>query len=222
MCHHQDTVKTRSLILSAVVTCVTASSAPIVSVTGGTASASFVPGQSLTTPSGGPWSNITFNFIGTAGLPTAAGDLYLLTQEFLGTTNQLSTSLPGFVATSQSAGGLYTFDPSLTLAPSTQYFVYANTSLLLTGSAFGSYPGGNLYAAFMVGSNFSRTTGQDANFVLAGTPVITAVPESGSVVLIGFGLGAFWMTYTRRRYISPSPLRFLRHIHNCRHACTSC
>ena len=152
-------MKTRTLILSAVLTCVTASSAPIVSVIGGTGSGSFVPGQSLTTPSGGPWSNITFNFIGTAGLPTAAGSLYLLTQEFLGTANELSTSLPGFVATSQSAGGLYTFDPSLTLAASTQYFVYANTSFRLTGSGFGSYPGGDIYGVITGGSNFSRFAG---------------------------------------------------------------
>ena len=178
-------MKARTLLLSAVVACVTASSAPIVSVTDGTASASFVPGQSLTTPSGGPWSNITFNFISTAGLPTAAGSLYLLTQEFLGAPNQLSTSLPGFVATSQSAGGLYTFDPSLTIVGSTLYFVYANTSLLLTGSAVGSYPGGDLYSTIMAGSNFSRNAASDANFLLAGTPVSTIVPESGSLYADG-------------------------------------
>jgi len=117
--------------------------------------------------------------------------------------NQLSTSLPGFVATSQSSGGVYTFDPSLTIVGSTLYFVYANTSLLLTGSAFGSYPGGDLYSAIMVGSNFSRNVGQDANFLLAGTPVSTIVPESGSLVLMGLGLAACCMIYARRRYISP-------------------
>jgi len=198
-------MKTRTLILSAVLTCVTASSAPIVSVIAGTESILFVPGQSLTTPSGGPWSNITFNFIGTDGLPTAAGSLYLLTQEFLGTANELSTSLPGFVATSQSAGGLYTFDPSLTLAASTQYFVYANTSLRLTGSAFGNYLGGDLYGAIIVGSNLSRMTKADASFLLAGTPVSAHTPESGSVVLMGLGLAAFSVAYTRRRYLSPAP-----------------
>jgi hypothetical protein len=153
---------------------------------------------------GGPWSNITFNFIATDGLPTAAGSLYLLTQEFLGTADELSTSLPGFVATSQSAGGLYTFDPSLTLAASTQYFVYANTSLRLTGSGLGSYLGGDAYGVIL-GTNFSRFTGPDANFLLAGTPVSAHTPESGSLVLMGLGLAAFWITYRRRRYLSPAP-----------------
>jgi hypothetical protein len=200
-------VNTLTLIPAAVMFCVTVSAAPIVSVTDGLDRASFVPGQSLTTPSGGPWSNITFNFIDTAGLPTAAGALYLLTQEFLGTPNQLSTGLPGFLATSQStAGGVYMFAPSLTLAASTQYFVYANASLLLTGAGLGTYTGGELYGSSALDSNFMHLTTQDANFLLAGTPAgFTTVPESGSVVLMGLGLAAFLMSYVRRRYISSSP-----------------
>jgi hypothetical protein len=65
---------------------------------GATISARF--GQSLMTPSGGPWHDLTFNFFTDVPptTPTAAGTAFLLTQEYLGTPAALSSSTPGFLA----------------------------------------------------------------------------------------------------------------------------
>jgi len=87
-------------------------------------------GQSFTTPSGGPWHNITFNFYSTpaggatpASTPAAAGTAFLLTQEYLGTPAALSSSTPGYLAQSISiSGGVYVFPSSLALSPGTKYW----------------------------------------------------------------------------------------------------
>jgi hypothetical protein len=87
------------------------------------------PGQSLTTPMGGPWNNITFDFLTSDATPIA-GALFILTQEYLGTPAALSSSTAGFVA--QSTGIVndeWTFAPSLTLAGNTQYWFYGNAQL---------------------------------------------------------------------------------------------
>src|SRR3954470_18243563 len=53
-------------------------------------------GQSLTTPAGGPWNDLTFNWFDTGGPPypgipnpIATGTLFLLGQEYLGTPGAL-------------------------------------------------------------------------------------------------------------------------------------
>eukprot|EP00456_Euglypha_rotunda_P024802 TRINITY_DN20210_c0_g1_i4.p2 TRINITY_DN20210_c0_g1~~TRINITY_DN20210_c0_g1_i4.p2 ORF type:complete len:106 (+),score=26.47 TRINITY_DN20210_c0_g1_i4:199-516(+) len=51
-------------------------------------------GQSITTPSGGPWTNVTFNLYDVSDNPSANGTLYLLTQEYLGAPNALSSGTP--------------------------------------------------------------------------------------------------------------------------------
>ena len=59
---------------------------------GGTISPAFYWGVTFQTPATGPWNNLTFNFYSavspTSGIPTtpaAAGTLYLLSSEYLGT-----------------------------------------------------------------------------------------------------------------------------------------
>src|SRR5438876_287002 len=92
----------------------------------------FVPGQSLTTPLGGPWRDIAFNFFSdlTATTPAAEGTLFLLTQEYLGSPDALDSSTPGYLAQSaQITGGIYGFDSAVILQPGTQYFFYANAAM---------------------------------------------------------------------------------------------
>jgi hypothetical protein len=116
--------------------------------TGEVDSGTTVPGQSVTTPLGGPWDAITFNFFTNPTTPTASGTLFLLSKEYLGTPAALSSATSGFVAQSQSiSGGKYIFDPGVTLQPNTQYFLYANASFLNSGGTHALYPGGNLYFA---------------------------------------------------------------------------
>src|SRR5690242_7666954 len=62
----------------------------------------FALGQSLMTPAGGPWNNLTFNWFDTGGTPNlgvpspiATGTLFLLNQEYLGTPAALSAATSG-------------------------------------------------------------------------------------------------------------------------------
>jgi hypothetical protein len=88
---------------------------------GATPSSEAFFGQGLTTPSGGTWNNVKFNFFSDTGsTPTAAGTLYIFTSQYNGAPAGLSVS--GFLAKSTGiSSGMYVFDPSLTLLPNTQY-----------------------------------------------------------------------------------------------------
>ena len=98
-----------------------AAASPIVSFTAFTGINSDEPGQSVTTPVGGPWNNLTFNWLDLAGAPTAAGTLFLLTQAYVGTPAALGAATPGFLATTASiSGGMWIFDPSVTIQGATQ------------------------------------------------------------------------------------------------------
>ncbi|MDH3318244.1 MAG: hypothetical protein OEO84_00950, partial [Betaproteobacteria bacterium] len=130
------------------------------SYTDSTGGNDFALGQSVTTPSGGPWDNISFNFINSAGSPYANGTLYLLALEYLGTTVGLSSSTPGFVATSSSsAGGIWAFASSVALQAATTYWFYMDT--LFDGteqvrySAVNPYAGGSSYQADGAAGTFS-------------------------------------------------------------------
>src|SRR5712691_7382190 len=85
-------------------------------------------GQSFTTPSVGPWQNITFSFFSDRGItPAAAGRVYVFTSAYDGRPSALSTSR--YLARSTGiSNGQYVFDPSFSLQPNTRYFVYADTS----------------------------------------------------------------------------------------------
>jgi hypothetical protein len=100
-------------------------------------------GQSFTTVTVTPESNIAFNFFSDlpATTPYALGTGFLLSMEYLGTPADLSSATPGFLGQATASGGFYTFDPSLTLLPATQYFFYENA--LIPGS---SIIGGNVIA----------------------------------------------------------------------------
>src|SRR5882757_8437152 len=77
-------------------------------------------GESFTTPGGGPFNNIAFNFFSDvpATTPTAGGTAFLLSQVYLGAPAGLTTATPGFLAQSTSiSSGRYLFNPSLILQP---------------------------------------------------------------------------------------------------------
>jgi hypothetical protein len=84
------------------------------------------PGQEVTTPSGGPWDDIVFNFYGGNGNPVALGTVFLLSQPYSGTASALSTSTLGFIADAVGGGlgGVYTFASSVTLQPNAAYYFY--------------------------------------------------------------------------------------------------
>ena len=152
-------------------------------------------GQSVTTPDGGPFTNITFSF-GQSDVPPA-GNLFVLSQEFLGHVPELEIGgVPGFIAKSISnTGGVYSFSPTVTLNPNQQYFFYTDTAsnilfqdqlsaILIDGD---TYPGGNLYYTRGSAPPFASFPLLDANFSLSGTPA-GAVPEPASLTILSIGL----------------------------------
>jgi len=200
----------RSLLWIAFAAAVTLAPAQtILQVTSGTGSATEWFGQSFTTPAGGPWNHITFNFFSTpasgstpASTPAAAGTAFLLTQEYLGTPAALSSSTPGFLASSVSiSGGAYVFAPNVLLNSNTKYWIYENASITASGSGTGGGPSIAAYFAFTATSNFTTITGVEvANFTLGGTAGIPGTPIPPSLLLTIGGLGCLGLYQARRRF----------------------
>ena len=163
-------------------------------------------GQSFTTPSGGPWHDITFNFFSDvpALTPLASGNAFLLTQEYLGTPGGLSTATPGFLAESTglmavNGGDVWVFASNIVLNPNTQYWIYEDTPIFITGASNGGGPSQESYFTFSTGS-YSPCTDCDgadpaSNFELDGS----AVPEPGTWLTGLSGLGIVALTAIRRR-----------------------
>jgi len=164
----------------------TSSASVITSNTGGSSLGAFTfYGQSFTTPSGPSYNNISFNFFGFNFFvppppPTAAGMLYLFTSAYTGTPLGLSGAAAIAHSTSISSG-MYFFDPSVTLLPSTQYFVYADTAFNVMG--------GNTVVgqtSYFTGSSSSSAnfivdfSGHSVDFQVSGS----AVPEPASFALV--------------------------------------
>ena len=180
-------------------TCAPATAGVIQSVTSGAGfiTDNFYLGQSFTTPVGGPWSGITFNFFSDANpaiTPYAIGTAYLFNQVFAGTPATLSSAAPGFIAADTSiVGNKYVFGPSVILQPGTQYFLYSD-AFFLTNSISGAGGGTALYAAAYPNSSFGQEP-VTLNFALGGT----AVPEPGGISLVSIGVLAGFCRFVRRK-----------------------
>ena len=139
-------------------------------------------GQSFTTVTVSPESNIVFNLFSEVPptTPYAVGTGFLLSMQYTGTPSALSSATPGFLGQATASGGFYTFDPSLLLLPGTQYFFYENgfsSSGTFTGG--NDYAGGQAYFTSSASSNFVPDFGLSANFRVTGSPT-NGVPDSGS------------------------------------------
>jgi hypothetical protein len=154
------------------------------------------PGQSLTTPAGGPWDNLGFHWFGETD-PSAFGQVFLLDQEYLGEPVNLRSTTPGFIASAAAGASQeeYDFDPSVRLQPSTQYYVYANAAPAegLRLSLSDEYPEGMAYEA---SSPFASEPSADWGFGLSG--VVVPEPSTFAIVVIGL-LGLAFYEWRRRR-----------------------
>jgi hypothetical protein len=156
-------------------------------------------GQSLITPAGGPWNDLTFNWFDTGGAPypgipnpIATGTLFLLSQEYLGTPGALSAATGGYIAYSQSiAGGMYIFDPNVTLQPSTTYFFFTNQTVPDNSGDGNSIPG-SAYGNVGSGGTYVYLGGNDARFRLQGN----LVPEPSGITI---GLLTLLFSFVARR-----------------------
>jgi len=149
----------------------------------------FSLGQSVTTPSDGPWNNLTFNWVSTGGNPYAIGSLFLLSQPYTGVTANLSASTIGYIdSTSTIAGGKWAFAASTTIQANTQYYFYMsaafNGSVEVLYSVLNPYSGGSEWFSAL-GGPYTDLGLTDLQFQLEGT-----TPEPGTFLLGIVGLTA--------------------------------
>lgn len=153
-------------------------------------------GESFTTPTGGPWDALTFNFFADAPAvtPEASGTAFLLSQEYLGTPGNLSSSTPGYIAESDSiSGGVYLFAPGVTINANTEYWVYDTAPVEITGTTVGvGTPGEHAYGSN--GNDFVSLPGSIANFTVSGSPASNA-PEPSTWAAVAIA----WSFILRRR-----------------------
>jgi hypothetical protein len=188
---------TRAIALAGTIASTAAAQTTITQHTTGTEDAfPLFIGQSLTVPGSGSWNSLTFTFFRNGGVASAAGSLYLLTSEYLGSPLALSASTPSFLAKSTSINvGGYTFDPSVTLLGSTQYFFYTDAEILVGGSNVDAYAGGQAYLGNT--ASYAAFSG-DANFKLTG---VSTVPEPSTYLLTASGLVVVLGLARRRRRV---------------------
>jgi hypothetical protein len=164
-------------------------------------------GQSITIPGEGSYNNLRFNWDGNTSTsptvpavrgPLAVGDLFILTQEYLGLPASLGTSTAGFLAQSQRADqGQYVFAPSVTLKGGTTYWFYMYYApgsarfSPITGFSQDTYSGGDMYVAPEL-SGFSplpfRRAAASWRVISFGPPIVYYTPPPGTYVDANFKL----------------------------------
>lgn len=168
------------------------------------------PGLRIVTPSAGSgWDHITFNWYhSSTGASRAEGTVFLLTEEYTGTPQDLSSSTSGYVAEAAASGGVYTFADSVTLSPNTTYYFYADLGLSDGSPTLIAHSGGSSdvpahqsYGAGNGSGNFSSRSWFDLHFSLNGDAV-AAVPEPSYMVMLLSGAAVL---HWRRRRRSSGP-----------------
>jgi len=131
-------------------------------------------GQSFVVSESGTFGDLRFNFYSYQKRPVAFGNLYLLTQEYLGVPGVLSSSTPGFVARAASnADGVYAFADSAVVTGGTKYWVYTDAQGSFAGSFDTDiYTGGDLYLTGFPTNPFRKApaSGRMVNGVLVPAP----------------------------------------------------
>lgn len=160
----------------------------IVTYTGGP-SLNVIPvfvGESFTTPSPEGvtgWNTVTFNWFNTT--PVAYGTAYIFNSVYGGTPNNLSTA-SYLAASTEIVGDKYIF-PSLVIQPGTTYYIYENALIPVDGITGGVNPVAGISGYFTSNttgnSTFTAASEVNFNFLLAGDPITSAVPEPSTITL---------------------------------------
>ncbi|MEO1495673.1 MAG: hypothetical protein AAFV43_00825 [Planctomycetota bacterium] len=153
-------------------------------------------GQSITLPPGGPFTELTFNlyeWTGGVGPALAEGQLFVLSEEYLGPIADLSNSTPGFIASTEitqtdGVGAEWVLPVTTTLAGEETYYFLVNAlnlpvnTISLAASTTPNYLGGDYYdQGFLTYRLGGLNT--DLLFELSGI----GIPEPSSAV-IAFGV----------------------------------
>jgi hypothetical protein len=176
--------------------------------TGQTGTSNNYLGQSITIPGAGSYNNLRFNWDGYTSVsptapatrgPVAVGDLFILTQEYLGLPANLGTATAGFLARAERVEqSQYVFAPSVTLKSGTKYWFYmyyAPGSARfnpVTGFSEDAYAGGDMYIAPELGGGFSplpfRKAAASLRVISFGPPIVYYTPPPGTYVDANFKL----------------------------------
>ena len=159
-------------------------------------------GQSFTTPSVGPWDDLTFNFYTSPNqdftiTPIAAGTGYLFTQAYTSTLANLGSTAPGFVAEStEILNNEYVFASTVQLLPDTVYYFYEDAGLGICADP--NVQSSSSYYASDTSTAFS-SAGTPADFRLSGDIAAASAPEPlpGLLLLAGFCLTSIGHRRTR-------------------------
>ena len=142
-------------------------------------------GQAITTPAGGPYDDLVFNFH-DGSTPVAAGNLYLFSSPYTGAADGLASA--SYVAVAAVADGVYTFDHTVTLQDSTQVFLYSDAPQSVTTDTNFTYDNG--YSIFNIFLDQGlKPYSDDIDFLLRGDPVDT--PEPASLAVLAGALALF-------------------------------
>jgi uncharacterized protein with beta-barrel porin domain len=167
--------------------------------TGGGGSGTFYFGQSFTTITSVPETNIHLNFYSNVPptTPSGSGTGFILTTPYGGAPNALSPATPGFLGQGVASGGIYSFGTSVTLQPNTQYYFYENAQIFATGGQ--DYSGGGFYVSTGAGIPFSPQPFAALNFLVTGSPLapVPSVAQSVPPTL-------FWDGRTNGLWTSPN------------------
>lgn len=141
--------------------------------TGGTGTWNWA-GQSFVVPAPGSFGGVRFHWYTFEKKPAAFGNLYLLTQEYLGLPGDLGPATPGFVARSESiADGAYMFGSQVAVTGGTRYWVYTDKQGSFAGSFDTDiYPSGDLYLTGFPSNPFRKVpaSGRMVNGVYVPPP----------------------------------------------------
>ena len=177
--------------------------------TGQTGTSNNYLGQSITIPGTSSFNNLRFSWEGSMSMeltapsapgPIAAGDLLILTQEYLGLPASLAASTPGFLARAERIeAGQYVFAPSVMLKGGTKYWFYSSWTPgsirvfnPITGFSEDGYAGGDMYIAPDLGTSFDarpfRKASASLRVISFGPPVVYYTPPPGTYVDANFEL----------------------------------
>lgn len=174
-----------ALAFAALAAALPARATTLADYTAGTTDSGGYFGLAFTTPSGGPWDEITFNFFAVDGTtPVAAGTAYLFTSAYTGSPTGLS-SASYLAASTGVSSNVYDFSATFTLQPGTTYYIYEDTRIAVgaNGDGTGSYAANPPSLP-----DFGSFTFVSLNFQAAGDPA--PVPETSAFFLAGFGAAA--------------------------------